>query len=208
MVCVELLNEKGEKIKEIEIDAKIFDAPRREHLIYEAVKMEMACRRRGTASTKTRAEVRGGGRKPWRQKGTGRARQGSIRAPHWVGGGVVFGPKPKDYSYKIPKKAKKEALKSALTAKLKSNEIIFLEDIELKDHKTKTAIVFLENLGLKGKKVLFLVDEIDFNLDKATRNIKEVKVLKTEGLNVYDLLNHEMVVCTSKALDKIQEVLA
>jgi len=208
MAKVEIINGMGEKKEERVLKGDLLESPVNTHLLYEVVKMQLACRRRGTASTKTRKEVKGGGRKPWRQKGTGRARQGSIRAPHWVGGGVVFGPKPRDFSYSIPKKARKAALKSALSAKYRDKELMFVEGIDLPDHKTKSAIAFLKGLGLEDKKVLLVVEEIDFNLDRATRNLPKVKVLKAEGLNVYDLLDHEVVVCTRGALDIIEEALA
>ncbi len=208
MAVVEIVGRDGSKVEERAVAGDILDAPVRRHLLYEVVKMQLANRRRGTASTKTRGEVRGGGRKPWRQKGTGRARQGSIRAPQWVGGGVVFGPKPRDYSYRLPKKARKVALKSALSAKYRDGEILFVDRIELPDHKTKSAVAFLRDLGLEDKKVLLVVEELDFNLDRATRNLPRVKVLKVEGLNVYDLLDHEVVVCTAGALSRIEEALA
>lgn len=208
MAKVEILNSMGEKKEERVLREGLLESPVNTHLLYEVVKMQLACRRRGTASTKTRGEVRGGGRKPWRQKGTGRARQGSIRAPHWVGGGTVFGPRPRDFSYRMPRKARRVALRSALSAKYRDGELMFVEGIDLPDHKTKSAIAFLKGLGLEGKKVLLVVEELDFNLDRATRNIPKVKVLKAEGLNVYDLLDHEVVVCTKGALDIIEEALA
>jgi len=208
MATVEILNSTGEKKEERVLEGDLLEPPVKTHLLYEVVKMQLACKRRGTASTKTRGEVRGGGRKPWRQKGTGRARQGSIRAPHWVGGSAVFGPRPRDFSYRIPRKARRVALKSALSAKYRDGELMFVEGIDLPDHKTKSAIAFLKDLGLEGKKVLLVIEEIDFNLDKATGNLPQVKVLKAEGLNVYDLLDHEVVVCTKGALDRIEEALA
>lgn len=208
MATVEILNSTGEKKEERVLEGDLLETPVKTHLLYEVVKMQLACKRRGTASTKTRGEVRGGGRKPWRQKGTGRARQGSIRAPHWVGGGAVFGPRLRDFSYRIPRKARRVALKSALSAKYRDGELMFVEGIDLPDHKTKSAVAFLRDLGLEGKKVLLVIEEIDFNLDKATGNLPRVKVLKAEGLNVYDLLDHEVVVCTKGALDRIEEALA
>ncbi len=208
MATVEILNSKGEKSEDRVLEGDLLETPVKTHLLYEVVKMQLAYKRRGTAYTKTRGEVRGGGRKPWRQKGTGRARQGSIRAPHWVGGGTVFGPRPRDFGYRIPRKARRVALKSAISAKYKDGELIFVEGIDFPDHKTKSALAFLRGLGLEGKKVLLVVEEIDFNLDKATGNLPKVKVLKAEGLNVYDLLDHEVVVCTKGALDRIEEALA
>ena len=201
-------NMSGDEVGTIQLDDKVFNAKVNRHLMWEVVRMQLASRRAGTACTKTRGEVRGGGRKPWPQKGTGRARQGSIRAPHWVGGGVVFGPKPRDYSYSMPKKAKRAAVRSALTARFRDGDIIFLESIDLENHKTKTAVAFLKGLGVDEQKVLIIVDEIDFNLDKSTRNIPYVKVLKAQAVNVYDLLNADKIIITKAALDIIQERLA
>ncbi len=198
----------GNEVGSIELKDDVFATKVNRHLIWEAVRMQLANRRAGTACTKTRGEVRGGGRKPWPQKGTGRARQGSIRAPHWVGGGVVFGPKPRDYGYLMPKKARKAAVRSALSAKVKAGDVLFVDSINLEDHKTKRAVAFLENLGVYGKKVLIIVDEIDFNLDKSTRNIPKVKVLKAEAINTYDLLNADVVLITKDAVPIIEERLA
>ena len=201
-------NMSGADVETLQLNEKIFGAKVNRHLMWEVVRMQLAGRRAGTACTKTRGEVRGGGRKPWPQKGTGRARQGSIRAPHWVGGGVVFGPKPRDYSYSIPKKARKAAVRSALTARFRDGDIIFLDKIELENHKTKTAVAFLKGLGLEGQKVLIVVEDIDFNLDRSTRNIPYVKVLKAEAVNVYDLLNADKILVTKAALEIIEERLA
>ncbi len=204
-VCKDM---SGNEVGKLELNEAIFGAKINRHLMWEAVRMQLANRRAGTACTKTRGEVRGGGRKPWPQKGTGRARQGSIRAPHWVGGGVVFGPKPRDYSYSMPKKAKRAAVRSALTARFKDGDIIFIDKIELENHKTKTAVAFLKGLGIDGQKVLILVDNIDFNLDRSTRNIPYVKVLKAEAVNVYDVLNADKILITKPALEIIEERLA
>ncbi|MGB9808255.1 MAG: 50S ribosomal protein L4, partial [Thermosulfidibacteraceae bacterium] len=175
------------------------------HLMWEAVRMRLFNERTGTACTKTRGEVRGGGRKPWPQKGTGRARQGSIRAPHWVGGGVVFGPKPRDWSYEIPKKARKRAVISALSARMKDGDIIFVESIEFESHKTKNAVKFLKNLGIEGKKVLMIVDDLDYNVDLATRNLPNVKVLVAKAINTYDVLDAEKIVIEKSVLPIIEE---
>ncbi len=204
-VCKDM---SGNEVGKLELNEAIFGAKINRHLMWEAVRMQLANRRAGTACTKTRGEVRGGGRKPWPQKGTGRARQGSIRAPHWVGGGVVFGPKPRDYSYSMPKKAKRAAVRSALTARFKDGDIIFIDKIELENHKTKTAVAFLKGLGIDGQKVLILVDNIDFNLDRSTRNIPYVKALKAEAVNVYDVLNADKILITKPALEIIEERLA
>ncbi len=205
---VVLKDMNGQEAGVIEVSEALFNAKVNRHLMWEAVRMQLASRRAGTACTKTRGEVRGGGRKPWPQKGTGRARQGSIRAPHWVGGGVVFGPKPRDYSYSMPKKAKRAAVRSALTARFKAGDIVFLDSIQLETHKTKAAVEFLKGLGVDGKKVLIVVDELDFNLDRATRNIPYVKVLKAQAINVYDLLNADVILMTRPALEIIEERLA
>ncbi len=204
----QLLDMMGNEVGNIQLKDEIFASKVNRHLIWEAVKMQLANKRAGTACTKTRGEVRGGGRKPWPQKGTGRARQGSIRAPHWVGGGVVFGPKPRDYGYLMPKKARRAAVRSALSAKFKAGEVVFIDTINLENHKTKTAVSFLKNLGVSDKKVLIVVDEIDFNLDKSTRNIPNVKVLKAEAINTYDLLNADVVLITKAAVSIIEERLA
>ena len=203
-----LKNMEGAEVGTIDIPENIFASRINRHLIWEAVKMQLANRRAGTACTKTRGEVRGGGRKPWPQKGTGRARQGSIRAPHWVGGGVVFGPKPRDYSYLMPKKARKAAVRSALSAKFKEGAVIFVENITLPDHKTKTAVKFLKDLGVYDKKVLIIVDEMDFNIDRSTRNIPKVKVLVAQAVNTYDVLNADVVIIEKDALPIIEERLA
>jgi large subunit ribosomal protein L4 len=167
----------------------------------------MAAARRGTASTKTRAEVRGGGRKPWRQKGTGRARIGSIRAPHWVGGGVVFGPSPRDYSFSVPKKMRRLALKGILSAKAKEGNLIVLDDFGLEAPKTKEAVQILKNLNV-DKKATVIVGEDQFSAVQSVRNIDKVRVIFSSELNAYDLLDNEYIVVTRAALGSIEEGLA
>ncbi len=208
MAVVEVKNVAGEKAGERELSAAVFEAPVKTHLLYEAVKWQMNAKRSGTACTKTRGEVAGGGRKPWRQKGTGRARQGSIRAPHWVGGGTVFGPRPRSYATKLPKKARKAALRAALSARLKDGDMVVVDELRLEDHKTKSAKAMLQSLGLWEKKLLIVVPQIDFFLDRSTSNLPFVKVIPVEGLNVYDLLNAEVVLCTQSAIDRIEERLS
>ena len=208
MAVVKVINRNRDEVGEREVPGDILEAPLRSHLLYEVVKMQRASSRTGSAFTKTRGEVRGGGRKPWRQKGSGRARQGSIRSPNWVGGGTVFGPRPRDYSYRIPKKARKAALKSALSVKFGEGKLLFIDKIDLPDHKTKSAVAFLRDLGLHDEKVIMVVEDLTFNLDRATRNLPRLKVLKAEGLNVYDLLDHEVVVCTAGAFDRLEEALS
>ncbi|MEO2065622.1 MAG: 50S ribosomal protein L4, partial [Desulfurobacteriaceae bacterium] len=177
--------------------------------VWETVKWQLAKRRRGTHSTKTRGEVRGGGRKPWPQKHTGRARQGSIRAPQWVGGGVVHGPKPRDYSYNLPKKVRKVALRSVIAGRLQEGNFIVVEDFSFEKPKTKQAVEFLKNLGLENTKVLLVVpSELDENTYLSFRNLPNVKVLPVEGLNVYDVLAYEKCVVFKSILPKIEERLS
>ncbi len=203
MAKVQVFNQTGKKTKEIDAPREVFSYPVKEHLIYEAVVNYRSNQRRGTASTKTRAEVRGGGRKPWRQKGTGRARAGSNRSPIWRKGGVVFGPKYRDYSYSIPKKARRNALKSALSMKLAENKILVLESLEFKEPKTKEGIKFLRNLELES--VLIVDSHENKNLFLSLRNIPLVKAIDQNQVNVYDVLNHESLVFTKKAFDSLME---
>ncbi|MDL1955955.1 MAG: 50S ribosomal protein L4 [Candidatus Desulfofervidus auxilii] len=200
---VPLYNQQGQEIGKIELAENIFNVPIKPYLIYEVVKWQLACRRAGTASTKTRGEVRGGGRKPWRQKGTGRARQGSIRAPHWVGGGVVFGPKPRDYSYCLPKKVRRQALKIALTSKLKSNYLKVVDNIVLEEIKTKKFLEIMRNLNIDG--ALIVTNGKEEALKLASRNVKAFLVLPVEGLNVYDILRYKHLVLLQNAIPKIEE---
>ena len=208
MAQIDLYNLSREKVGEVEMKDEIFNGPVKPHLFYEVVKWQLAKRRRGTASTKTRAEVSGGGRKPWRQKGLGRARAGSIRSPLWRGGGVVFGPKPRDYSYPLPKKVRKAALRSALSLRYKEGKLILLDGLELPQIKTKLFVEAMEKLGLKGEKVLIVTDGKDEILEKSARNVPWAKVLRCEGLNVYDVLNYHHLLILKSALPKIEERLA
>ncbi|RKD25439.1 LSU ribosomal protein L4P [Caminicella sporogenes DSM 14501] len=205
MPKIDVLNVSGQRVGEIELNDGIFGIEVNEHVLYEAVKNYLANQRQGTQSAKTRAEVRGGGRKPWRQKGTGRARQGSIRAPQWIGGGVVFAPKPRDYSYKLPKKVKRLAMKSALSSKVKNNEIIVLDELTMNVPKTKDMVNILKNINA-SKKVLVVLAAKDENVIKSARNIKGVKTTLVNTLNVYDILNHDTFVVTKEAVQKIEEV--
>jgi large subunit ribosomal protein L4 len=189
----------------LELDSEIFESPIREHLFHYVVNWQLAKRRSGTASTKTRGEVSGGGKKPWKQKHTGRARQGSIRAPQWRKGAIVFGPRPRDWSYNIPKKMRREALKSALSLKHRDGCIVILKDFNLSQIKTKQVVNFLQKFDLH--KVLILINQDNENLKKSARNLEEVKVLKVDGLNVYDLLRFNALVMTEDSVLKIQEVL-
>lgn len=202
---MDIYNTNKEKIAQVELDKKVFGCEVNPHLLYEVVKMQLANRRRGTASTKNRSMVRGGGTKPWRQKGTGRARAGTIRSPLWEGGGVVFGPLPRDYSYRMNKKAKKSALRSALSTKLMENKVIILDGFNLPEIKTKTFVNILHQLDIKDA---LIIDETNINLEKSARNVPFVKVLKPEGLNVYDILRHDILIITQPCLQKITESLS
>jgi large subunit ribosomal protein L4 len=198
---------KGKKVGEIEAKPEVFDSKVSEAAVHQVVRAQLAAARAGTASTKTRVEVRGGGRKPWRQKGTGRARAGSIRSPIWVGGGVTFGPKPRDYSFKVPKKVKRLALRSVLTMKAKKDQILVVKDFGLKKPKTKKAVEVFKKLGILGKTTLVLENNQEV-IEKSVQNIPGVKVVKVDNINVYDLLDNETLVFTPAALERVEEVLA
>lgn len=207
MPKVALYNMEGKQIGDIELNEAIFGAKINEALMHQVVVNQLANRRQGTAATKTRSFVRGGGRKPWRQKGTGRARVGSIRSPLWVGGGVTFGPAPRNYSYRIPKKARRQALKSALSAKVRDGNLIVLDQLTIEQPKTKLMVNVLKALNAE-KKPLIVIGDWDTNIELATRNIPKALLLKSSGLNVYDVLNHDQVIFTKDALTKLEEVLA
>lgn len=189
----------------LELNPEIFEVPIREHLFYYVVNWQLAKRRSGTVATKTRGEVSGGGKKPWKQKHTGRARQGSIRAPQWRKGAIIFGPHPRDWSYNIPKKVRREALKSALSLKHRDGNLLILKDFNLPQIKTKQVVNFLKRFDLN--RALILVDRDNENLKKSARNLEDVKVLKVDGLNVYDLLRFNALVMTQDSVAKVQEVL-
>lgn len=205
MATADLMNINGEKIGEIEIKDEVFNVEIRPHLIHDVIKMQLANRRRGTASTKTRRDVRGSGKKLYRQKGTGRARQGSIKSPLQVGGGTIFGPHPRNYSYKLPKKVRRGALRSALAVRYTGSCMKVIDKIELSEISTKRFSGILRDLNLT--KPLFVVDKRDEIVEKSARNIPYVKVLRTEGINVYDIIRHEQLVMTLDAVRKIEEVL-
>jgi large subunit ribosomal protein L4 len=185
---------------------EIFGVRVRRHLLHQAVTMQLNRRRAGTASTKSKGLVRGGGKKPWRQKGTGRARAGSIRSPLWVGGGTIFGPQPKDYSYRLPRRARREALLSALSLKNREGKILVVDKLELAEAKTKLVRQWLE--GLKVKSALIVIPEADEKVERSARNLPAVKVLRVEGLNVYDLLRYEQLILTERTLKLLEERLA
>ena len=208
MPTIDVLDRHGKVVEQMEISEDLFAAQVNEHCVYEVVKNHLANKRQGTQSAKTRAEVRGGGRKPWRQKGTGRARQGSTRSPQWIGGGVVFAPKPRDYSYKINKKIKRVALKSVLTDKVNNNKLVVLNELNMNEAKTKAFANVMNNLKLTGVKTLFVTKENDVNVVRSGRNIKGVDVTFTNLINTYDVINHEVLVMTKDAVIKAQEVFA
>ncbi|MBE3576789.1 MAG: 50S ribosomal protein L4 [Limnochordales bacterium] len=203
-----LLNLEGETIGEIELPESVFGVEVNEALIHEAVIAQLARQRQGTASTKTRGEVSGGGRKPWRQKGTGRARQGSIRAPHWVGGGVVFGPKPREYGYSLNKKARRQALRSALSGKARDGEILVVDDLRLAEPKTAAMARILKNL--KVSTALIVLDGADAearrNVMLASRNIPGVSTLRAEDLNPYAVTAHRHLILSKAAVERVEEV--
>jgi large subunit ribosomal protein L4 len=208
MATVDVLNQKGEKVDTIELDDGVFNADVPEHLVHEVVVWQLAKRRSGTACTKTRGEVRGGGKKPWRQKGTGRARAGSSRSPIWRGGGTIFGPKPRSYVTAVPKKVRKAALKAVLTAKLKAGGLTVLDKIDLEMPKTKLFVQVCKDLGLDASKALFVTPEKDESLLRSSRNLYRYLALPCAGLNVYDILRFDKLVVVRDAIPKIHERLA
>lgn len=206
MATVAVLNMQGNQVEELELNDAVFGVEVNANLLHRAVVAQLANKRQGTQSTLTRAEVRGGGAKPWRQKGTGRARQGSIRAPQWTGGGVVFAPKPRDYSKKMNKKERRIALQSALTAKVIDSKLIVLDELKLDTIKTKSMIEILSNL--KVEKALIVLNEESKNVVLSSQNIQGVKTAYTNTINVYDLLKYDVCVVTKDAVATIEEVYA
>ncbi|PKM94966.1 MAG: 50S ribosomal protein L4 [Firmicutes bacterium HGW-Firmicutes-1] len=206
MAKVSVYNMEGQQVGELELNDEIFGVDVKNHLMHKSVVGQLANSRQGTQSAKTRAEVRGGGAKPWKQKGTGRARQGSIRSPQWKGGGVVFAPKPRDYSVKLNKKEKRAALKSALTAKVNDQKFIVLDQLVFDEIKTKSMIKVLENL--KVSKALIVIADNDKNVVLSARNIADIKTAQTNTINVYDILKYDTFVVTKDAVATIEEVYA
>ena len=206
MANVSVFNMEGKEVDKLELNDAIFAAPINEHLVHMAVVQQLANKRQGTQSAKTRSEVRGGGRKPWRQKGTGHARQGSTRSPQWTGGGVVFAPKPRDYSFKMNKKEKNAALKSVLTSKVNDSKFIVLDELKLDVIKTKEVVNVLKNLNVE--KALVVLGDKDENVMMSARNIPTVRTALTNTINVYDILKYDTVVITKDAVAKIEEVYA
>lgn len=207
MPNVAILNMSGQQVGEIELTENVFGAEINQDVVFEVVKNILANKRQGTQSTKTRGEVRGGGKKPWKQKGTGRARAGSSRQPNWVGGGVVFAPKPRDYSYKINKKVKRLAMKSVLTSKVVENEMIVLDTLAFEAPKTKAMVDVLKNVNAK-KKALIVMSENDANVIRSANNIPGVSTALVNTLNVYDILNHDSFIITKEAVKLVEEVYA
>ena len=206
-VRMPVVSQTREPMGEIELPASIFAQPLREHLLYEMVKMQLANRRAGAAATKTRGEVRGSGRKPWRQKGTGRARVGSIRSPLWVGGGTIFGPQPRSYDYRLPRRARQTALCSALSLKRQEGRLVVVNKLELPEVKTKKVVELLRQLAVE-ESVLIVIPDKDERIERAARNLPHVKVLRVEGLNVYDLLRYRSLLLTQGAVDRLVTRLA
>lgn len=205
MPKIQMIDIKGNPVEEVELSEGLFDAPVSTHAVYLVVKNILANKRQGTHSAKTRSEVRGGGRKPWRQKGTGRARQGSIRSPQWTGGGVVFAKKPRDYSYTTPKKVRRLALRSVLTSKLQDGELIIVDKFEMEEPKTKIFANILKDIK-SAKKALVVVDDNEKDVARAARNIEGVKTSRATDINVYDLLKYDSLIISKEALGTIEEV--
>lgn len=201
-------NQSGKELEKVELKDSVFDEEINEHVVHQVVNAQLAARRSGNASTKTRGKVRGGGRKPWRQKGTGRARHGSNRSPLWVGGGITFGPSPRNYEKKLTKKMKRLALRSVLTDKVERDELILVDKIELDQPKTKAVVQILADLDLEDKKVILVMPEKDENLYLSARNIPHVKTLLAGSVNAYDLLDNEMVIFIEEAVNMVEEVLS
>lgn len=203
-----LFNVKGEKIKDIKLNENVFGIEPNDKVLYDAIILTRASLRQGTHKTKNRSEVSGGGRKPWRQKGTGHARQGSIRAVQWRGGGIYGGPVPRDYSKKMNRKERRLALKSALTHKAMENAIIVLDELTFATPKTKEMVALLTTLNIQDKKVLIVVDEFDENVILASRNLANIALIETSEINSLDLVTADYVLVTENAIKKIEEVLA
>jgi len=206
MASLDVLSKEGTKVNSIDLNQEIFGIEPNQHVLFEAVNLQRASLRRGTHSVKNRSAVRGGGKKPFRQKGTGNARQGTIRAPHYRGGGVVFGPTPRSYSYKMPKKMRRLALRSALSAKVNEEAFTVVEDFTMDAPKTKDFLAILENLEA-SKKVLLVLGSEDVNIELSSRNLQGVTILTPQQLNVLDILSADRVIFTEGAINKAEEVL-
>lgn len=207
MASIEVKDASGKKVNDAELSAAVFEIEPNMHVMHEVVRAQRAARRAGTHNTLTRGQVRGGGRKPWRQKGTGRARQGTIRAPQWAGGGTVFGPHPRSYAFRVNSKEVKLAMRSALSAKLADNELVVVEDFSFEKPCTKQAVAALKNLGLEGRITLVIADE-DVNTYLSFRNIPKVRIIGASEVNTLDMIDNKALVLTNAALTYIEEVLA
>lgn len=205
MLVAEVFDISKNKVSEIELNDAVFGAEVNDAVIYDVVRMQMASRRLGTAATKGRSDVSGGGKKPWRQKGTGRARAGTSRSPIWRGGGIVFGPLPREYKHKVSKKVRKSALRSVLTMKYQGQKLVVLKEFPLEEIKTKKFQEVVDRFGLR--KALFVTDERNEVLEKSSRNIEGIKMIRSEGINVYDVLNHEHLVILEPAVKKLEGAL-
>lgn len=207
MATIEMKDASGKKVKDAELSAAVFEIEPNVHVMHEVVRSQRAARRQGTHDTLTRGQVRGGGKKPWRQKGTGRARQGTIRAPQWAGGGTVFGPHPRSYAFKVPAKVVKLAMRSALSAKLADGEIVVVDQLSFEKPSTKQAAEVLKNLGLEGR-VTIIVPDDEVNTFLSFRNLSKVRVIGVSELNTLDFIDNKVLVLTDAALTRIEEVLA
>lgn len=207
MATIEMKDASGKKVKDAELSAAVFEIEPNVHVMHEVVRSQRAARRQGTHDTLTRGQVRGGGKKPWRQKGTGRARQGTIRAPQWAGGGTVFGPHPRSYAFKVPAKVVKLAMRSALSAKLADGEIVVVDQLSFEKPSTKQAAEVLKNLGLEGR-VTIIVPDDEVNTFLSFRNLSKVRVIGVSELNTLDFIDNKALVLTDAALTRLEEVLA
>lgn len=203
MAVTEVYNTDNKKVGEVELNESLFGLEVKKHILHDVVKMQLANRRAGTACTKTRVEVRGGGAKPYRQKGTGRARAGTRNSPLWRGGGVVFGPKPRDYGYKLPRKVRKLGLRMALSARFSENNMLVLEGFDLDAIKTKEFVEVMKKLNIENG--LIVIPENNENLEKSSRNVQGFKVIRTDGLNVYDILLHRNLILLQPCLDQLEK---
>ncbi|UCD65726.1 MAG: 50S ribosomal protein L4 [Deltaproteobacteria bacterium] len=203
MAVTEVYNTENKKVGEVELNEALFGLEVKKHILHDVVKMQLANRRAGTANTKTRTEVRGGGAKPYRQKGTGRARAGTRNSPLWRGGGVTFGPKPRDYSYKLPKKVRKLGVRMALSTRFSENNMLVLDGFDLADIKTKNFVEVMKKLNIENG--LIVTPEKNENLEKSSRNVQGFKVIQADGLNVYDILLHRRLVLLQPCLGQLEE---
>lgn len=203
MSTVDIVNTKNEKVGEVELSAKVFDLDVKEHLLHDVVRQQRAAKRAGNACTKTRVEVRGGGAKPWRQKGTGRARAGTNNSPIWRGGGVTFGPKPRDYSFKLNRKVRKQAIAMAISARLQEGNLVVVDEFVMDAIKTKDFVNIMKDFDFEN--CLLITEGKNENLNKSARNVNGFKVMSTEGLNVYDILLHKKLMLVKPAIESIEK---